>query len=258
MTASTPPDDPNAFMYERYLSSGGFGAIPATEADLASRSAIMRDLVRRFFPNERDAKILDLGCGSGVLLLAARREGYRNLAGVDGSAEQVAVARRLGIDEVRQGDLFVELAPVAPETLDVVITYDVIEHLTKPSLLALMREVHRVLKAGGRWIIHAPNGESPFFGRIRYGDFTHELAFTRQSLPAVLRAGGFFQVACMEEVPVVHGLKSALRFALWKLIRLAFCLVSAVETGEWSGGIYSQNFIAVAFKPATLEAAEAG
>ncbi|CCD92761.1 conserved hypothetical protein [Bradyrhizobium sp. ORS 375] len=250
-TAQPPAsgEDPNQFMYERYVSSGGFGAAPTDQADLAPRMPIMRDLVRRFFPADRAAEILDLGCGNGVLLLAAQREGYRNLRGVDGSAEQVAIAQRLGIAGVRQGDLFGELAQATSDSLDVLVTYDVIEHLTKQQLLRLAQDALRVLKPGGRWIIHAPNAESPFFGRIRYGDFTHELAFTRQSLGAVLRAAGFASVACAEDMPIPHGLKSAIRLVLWKLIRSMLRFVIAVETGDMADGIYSQNLIAVAVKP---------
>lgn len=244
----SPADDPNSFMYERYVSSGAFGRAPRSTDDLAPRMPIMRHLVRRFFPADRNAAVLDLGCGNGVLLLAARGEGYRNLQGVDGSAEQVAVAHQIGIPEVRQGDLFAELAAAQAASTDVVIAYDVIEHLTKQDLLRVAGEVRRVLKPDGRWIIHAPNAESPFFGRIRYGDFTHELAFTRLSLSAVLRAAGFAQVVCAEDAPVPHGLKSAVRFVLWKLLRLGLRFFIAVETGETAGGIYSQNLIAVAYK----------
>jgi SAM-dependent methyltransferase len=253
MSSTEPPEDANRFMYERYLSSGSFGAIPQNEQDLAPQLTILRDLVRRFFPDDRSAAILDLGCGNGVLLLAARQQGYLQLSGVDGSAEQVAIAHRIGINEVREGDIFAELTQTASAAKDVIITYDVIEHLTKPALLRLMAEVRRVLRAGGRWIIHAPNAESPFFGRIRYGDFTHELAFTRKSLSAVLRAGGFVDVICVEDAPIPHGLKSVIRLALWKLLRMGIRFFIAVETGDISNGVYSQNFLTVARKPESSE-----
>ena len=250
MNSTGTPEDANRFMYERYLSSGGFGAIPQSEQDLAPRLMIMRNLIRRFFPEDRSATIMDLGCGNGVLLLAARQQGYVQLSGVDGSAEQVAIAHRVGINEVREGDIFAELAHTASAAKDVIITYDVIEHLTKPVLLHLMAEIRRVLRAGGRWIIHAPNAESPFFGRIRYGDFTHELAFTRQSLSAVLHAGGFVDVICVEDAPIPHGVTSVVRFVLWKLLRLGMRFFIAVETGDMSDGIYSQNLLVIARKPA--------
>lgn len=247
-TAQESGSDANAFMYRRYVSSGGFGITPQTEADLSPRMPGMQQIVRRYFPRDRNAPILDLGCGNGVLLLAAQREGYRNLSGVDGSAEQVAVAQALGIRNVREGDLFVELSTTNDTSLDCVVTLDVIEHLSKSDLLRLMADVHRVLRPGGRWIIHVPNAESPFFGRVRYGDFTHELAFTRQSLSALLRAGRFANVLCVEDQPIPHGLKSTVRFMLWKLLRQLPRAWIAVETGEISNGIYSQNFLVIAEK----------
>src|SRR5208337_4817517 len=97
------------------------------------------------------------------------------LEGMDGSLEQVAAANRLGIDGVREGDLRESLAAMPDASRDAVLAFDVIEHFRKYELLSFVDEVHRVLRPGGRWIIHCANGESPFFGRIRYGDFTHEM-----------------------------------------------------------------------------------
>lgn len=106
-----------------------------------------------------------------------------------------------------------------------------------------------MLRPGGRWIIHVPNGESPFFGSIRYGDLTHELAFTRTSLAQLLLASGFAEVRCFEDQPVVHGAKSALRWLLWRGFRGVLRLYIAAETGDARGGhIFSQNLLAVARK----------
>ena len=99
------------------------------------------------------------------------------------------------------------------------------------------------------WIIHVPNGESPFGGRSRFGDFTHEQAFTRGSLTQLLLASGFATVACYEDAPAAHGAKSRLRALLWRLIRLALRLYLAVETGDTGrNAIFSQNLLAVAVK----------
>src|SRR5437870_7579155 len=45
------------------------------------------------------ARIADLGCGYGSFLYFLHEEGYRNIAGVDISAEQVDSARKLGIPD---------------------------------------------------------------------------------------------------------------------------------------------------------------
>jgi SAM-dependent methyltransferase len=236
-------------IYGKYVSSGAGGAGPKTVRELAPRVPYLRRLVRSHFPPDKASAIIDLGCGNGALLYVAAREGYRNLSGVDFSAEQVEIAHALGVPNVRQADLFSHVGELASNTFDVIITFDVIEHLTKPEILFLSGEVRRLLRPGGRWIIHVPNGESPFVGRIRYGDITHELAFTRVSLPALLKSCGFGTVRCFEDVPAPSGVKSAIRYVLWKVMRLPLRLWIMVENGE-SGGdcIFSQNLLAVAWR----------
>src|SRR5581483_4474529 len=108
--------------------------------------------------------------------------GYTNMRGVDASPAQVDAARRLRIAGVSAGEMLPTLRTTAAASQDAVIAYDVIEHLTKDELIEVTDEVVRVLKPGGRWIVHVPNGLSPFAGVMTYGDLTHELAFTPESL----------------------------------------------------------------------------
>ena len=122
---------------------------------------------------------------------------------------------------------------------------DILEHLDPPTALALLDDVHRVLKPGGRAIIHVPNAEGIFGMRIRYGDFTHCAAFTARSMEQVLRACGFTDVACFEDQPVAHGLKSAVRRLLWRTLTLPFRVLLAAESGV-TRAILSQNLLAVA------------
>jgi len=173
--------------------------------------------------------------------------GYKRARGVDWSDEQVRAARHLGIAGVEKGDVISALSATVNDSLDVVVTFDLIEHLTKGELLPLVDDIHRVLRPTGRWIIHVPNGESPFGPRIRYGDFTHELAFTRFSITQLLKASGFSSVQCYEDEPVPHGIKSLVRFLLWKMIRVGLLSYIAVETGAFDrGAVFSQNVLAVA------------
>lgn len=236
-------------IYNNYVEAREQPLAPRTLAELAPRAPFLRRLVRQHFPADRNAAILDLGCGHGALIHFARELGYLNLRGIDGSPEQVAVARQLGIEGVEEHDLRSALAAQAEASLDSVIAFDVIEHFTRDELLPFVDAVARVLKPSGSWIIHAPNAESPFFGAIRYGDLTHELAFTRESLSQLLLSSGFCGVQFFEDKPVVHGAKSAIRWALWKTIRGVLRLYVAAETGDASGGrIFSRNLLAIAYK----------
>ena len=101
--------------------------------------------------------VLDLGSGAGIdVFLAAKKVGERGrVIGVDLTGEMVARGRRLarehgfGNVEFRQGDI--EHLPVDPASVDVVISNCVI-NLTLDKL-ASFKEVHRVLKPGGRILI---------------------------------------------------------------------------------------------------------
>ncbi|MBF6571132.1 MAG: class I SAM-dependent methyltransferase [Candidatus Binataceae bacterium] len=236
-------------IYGQYVNARAVALAPNTLEGLSPRAADLRKLIREYFPADRDASILDLGCGHGALIHFAREAGYRNIEGVDRSPEQVAAARQLGIEGVYEGDLVEKLISSPDSSIDCVVTFDVLEHFKKTELLPFVDQVWRVLRDGGRWIIHAPNGESPFGGRMRYWDFTHEMAFTRQSLTQLLMSSGFTKVECYEETLAVAGIKRLIRWLLWKCIRGALRVWIAAETGDTArDAIFSQNLIAVALK----------
>ena len=234
-------------IYGQYVEATGAGVAPATLEDLAPRRPHLERLVLRHFPQARNAAILDLGCGHGALIHVARSLGYDNIGGVDASPSQVAAARRLGIKGVGEGELFATIRAVPPASLDTAICFDVLEHLDKDEIVALTDAVLAALKPGGRWIVHVPNGASPFAGAALYGDFTHELAFTVESLTQLAFASGFREIECEEDAPIAHGLRSAVRLALWKAFRALMQLYLRAETGVGQP-VLTQNFVAVMTK----------
>ena len=236
-------------IYDSYVKARPDRATPNDSAALARQLPYFRKLVREYFPYDRDARIIDLGCGYGRFVYALQLAGYSNVTGIDVSTEQVAQAEALGITGVMHGELFDVLANASPESFDVVICFDILEHFTKNESLDLIDTVHRILKPGGRWLVHVPNAESPFWGRVRYGDFSHEQAFTRQSIRQLLLSSGFVSVDCVEDRPVVHGAISAVRAILWQLIRAVLFFYMAVEDGTLdTSSLFSQNILAVAVR----------
>ncbi|MBC2710771.1 MAG: class I SAM-dependent methyltransferase [Desulfosarcina sp.] len=236
-------------IYGAYVSASKHSHAPATLDDLNPRLPYLQKLIRWHFPRDRNAAILDLGCGHGTLIHLARQAGYRNLRGVDRSPEQVAAAKNLCVEGVEQGDVMEALAKESVASLDCLITFDLIEHFNRNELISLVDAAHRVLRRRGSWIIHTTNAESPFCMRIRYGDLTHELAFTRASLSQLLLSSGFSKMDCYEDQPIPHGTKSTIRWALWKVVRSFLRLYLAIETGDTGRDtIFSQNFLAVAIK----------
>jgi len=101
--------------------------------------------------------VLDIGCGAGFdTLQAARQVGPRGrVIAVDMTEAMLdktrAGAAALGLKNVEARHGFAEDLPVASESVDVVISNGVINLC--PDKIAVMREVYRVLKPGGRFQI---------------------------------------------------------------------------------------------------------
>ena len=214
----------------RYVST--HSSVADAAAGLERRRPYLDRLVRDHFPSDRSARILDLGCGHGAILWAAARAGYTQLAGVDASPEQVAAAQRLNIPGVRLGDLMETLAAAPDASLDAVVLFDLFHYFPPEQQAAIADAVQRVLKPGGRWIVHVPNGEALFGARMRYWDYLAGGAFTRASIAQLLRTCGFADVRCYEDRPIPHGAKSAVRWVVWMGVRAALRLALAAETGE--------------------------
>ncbi len=151
-------------------------------------------------------RCLDVGCGMGNSYapeLARRGSTY---VGVDVSEEAVATARSAGLNAQTIADA-AEL-PFADDSFDLVVCVEVLEHLFAPQEAA--REIHRVLRPGGRLVASAPNVA---YWRLRanlllgvWNPIGDELSleqpwrdphirfFTRRALERMLRAAGFASV----------------------------------------------------------------
>ncbi len=237
-------------LYQSYVSSGqaaDLGDALSAQSFFRPRAPYLRQVIRRFVPPDRQLKIVDLGCGTGAGLYFLKLAGYMNLSGVDVSGEQIEQAHRLGLTEATQGQLGSFLAEATPESIDVVLLFDVVEHLSREEIFPMLDGVYRILRMGGRCIVHVPNAEGLYGMRIRYGDLTHELAFTPQSLRQLLATVGFRVVQTFEDKPCVHGVLSGIRRVVWAAGTLPHRMLLAAETGH-GRFILSQNMLAVAKK----------
>lgn len=118
-----------------------------------------RDIVFRFAgkaaPN-LDSRILEIGCSSGLLMLALRDAGYSDVTGIDVSDTAIEAARRRGLQNVARMDAARLDFPDA--AFDLVIASDVLEHI--PHDGAALREWRRVLRPGGELVLFVPAHQS--------------------------------------------------------------------------------------------------
>jgi ubiquinone/menaquinone biosynthesis C-methylase UbiE len=103
--------------------------------------------------------VVDIGTGRGELLAVAVRMGAARAIGVEYAAAAVAMAHRTieahGVADRAEVILADGRAiPVDDETADLVTLLDVVEHLAPTELDATLREARRVMKPGGRLLVH--------------------------------------------------------------------------------------------------------
>jgi len=182
-------------------------------------------------------KILDIGCGEGTLGKLVKGK-YREVYGVDISPQALELARNAGLITTRV-NINDEPLPYSESTFDTVVTLDVIEHVFDPHVF--VKEIHRVLKAGGSLVVSTPNirklqrmyalirGRFPKTSYDDVGwDGGHLHYFTSRDLAALLDAHGF-------RVIVIDGILGDRRS--WKYVTVVTLLGSKFEKEFLSNGV---------------------
>jgi SAM-dependent methyltransferase len=202
--------------------------------------------LKGWLPKPKDAAILEVGCGWGRLLHFLKTKRYSNFTGIDISPEQILFAQQVTSRVVLVDAI--EFLKATNNEYDLIIGLDFIEHLRKNEVFDFLNNCHNALKPDGCIILQTPNAHSPFGQSIFYGDFTHEFCFTPNSLQHILNLCGFHEFHVRETGPVVHGFKSAIRYALWQTIRLMLKLWNLIETGGCTNAVFTRTFLISAHK----------
>jgi SAM-dependent methyltransferase/ABC-type transporter Mla subunit MlaD len=136
------------------------------------------------------APVVDLGCGRGELLLALRERGVDSF-GIEADPALAQGARRRGL-RILEGDALETLRETATGSVGAVTAYHVLEHLSSAGLLALVKEVHRVLRPGGIFLVECPNPHSLRVGASLFWlDPTHLRPLLPETLSLYLMSTGF-------------------------------------------------------------------
>lgn len=234
-------------LYQNYVTTHLAKLCDISPESFEGLRRIYRARYGAWLPKDKQASILEIGCGYGSFLYFLQSEGYTNAFGVDISPEQVDLAKNFGVKNIKIAENLMFLKS-NKKTFHLIAAFDVIEHYGKEEMFELLAAAYDALLDDGILLLQTPNADGPFGGRYRYYDFTHEIAFTRSSIIQVLNALSFHNVEVYPVEPVVHGFKSALRWVFWKLIRQTLLFYLMVETGSRKDYVLTQNLIAVARK----------
>ena len=116
-----------------------------------ARRQIIAELIRRKVPLPKDAKLLEIGCGTGHNLPMLGEFGQVDALEVDPIARGMA-EKRLGRTVLSSPLPALEGVPDA--TYDMVAALDVVEHI--PDDKAALEGISRVLKPGGKLLMTVP------------------------------------------------------------------------------------------------------
>jgi SAM-dependent methyltransferase len=160
-----------------------------------------------------DKAVLDIGCSTGDYLERFSRASV----GLDYSEPNLAICREKGLT-VEKAD-FNEPLPFRDGSYDVTFCSHVLEHVDSP--INLLREMHRLLKPGGKSILAVPVERSvvrcimrdSYFG----GHPTHLYSFSHDCLRRLLETAGFTVECVILDLPLLKRLNS---LALLRLVQL--------------------------------------
>jgi len=157
-------------------------------------------------------RILDVGCGAGLFLLALDGRRWER-TGVEPIHAAIAAVRTAGFADIdwSEGDLFDLNAP--ERSFDCITFWSVVEHLSQPR--RTLTEAARLLRPGGKIFVSVPNFaslQSTVFGRHWYHlDLPRHLHhFTVDSLNRLSRQAGLQPVRRFARLEVLHGMKQSL------------------------------------------------
>jgi len=178
---------------------------------------------RRYFPEDKKAKLLDIGIGRGEMLTCMNNWGYADYLGVDISPSTVKFCEQMGLNCIYVDDTAKWLSAI-DSVYDVITLLDVLEHFQKADVIPFLRTLYKAVKPGGKVIIQVPNLQAPDSQLHRYNDFTHQIGFIEHSLQQVLIASGIKNISFIGfEDHITEGYKTKIRIVLrslyWKYCR---------------------------------------
>jgi SAM-dependent methyltransferase len=156
--------------WKQWSTDGSFGV--CTRRDQLYFDAEMK---RTGLTSVRD--VLEIGFGSGSFLAYARGRGWQ-VQGSEANPALLAAATRASYPALRPA----AVAGLPENSLDLIVAFDVFEHIAPDALVQLLGTLRGKLRVGGAILARFPNGDSPFGLSNQNGDVTHAHAISSAKL----------------------------------------------------------------------------
>lgn len=140
-----------------------------------------------------NAKLLEIGFGQGSFLRWCRDRGAV-VVGYELIQSICEVGNSQGFD-VRHGDFRV-LLELTQETFDLIVAFDVFEHIPADQIQDVFTLLRKKLNANGVIVVRVPNGQSPFGLAYQHGDITHINCLSKTKFQQISLACKLNLVSC--------------------------------------------------------------
>ena len=152
-----------------------------------ARRKILREVIARVVRGKSNLRILEVGCGTGGNLMMLAEFGRLAAFEFDQEARGLANAKR--VIDVVDGELPHRI-PFPPGTFDIVVAFDVIEHVERD--VESLRSLGNLLTLDGRLIVTVP--AFPWLWSGHDESHRHFRRYTRKNLIMALEQAGLARV----------------------------------------------------------------
>jgi len=140
------------------------------------------------FSSINGISILEIGFGNGGFAAWATAMGAY-YCGIESIIDLVNLGKEKGFNTHYNKSPLSDI--IEASTVDLVVAFDVFEHLSLEQLRLMLKDIYVRMREGGVLLFRVPSGDSPFSRSIQYGDLTHRLVLGSSALQQLAASTGF-------------------------------------------------------------------
>jgi 2-polyprenyl-3-methyl-5-hydroxy-6-metoxy-1,4-benzoquinol methylase len=126
-----------------------------------------------------ELRVLEIGFGNGSFSGWAKDQGFAYL-GLETIEALVTDAQSRGFSAALSSNNLDSFVPA--ESQDLIVAFDVFEHLSLRELDVYLKKARGWLRPQGLLVFRVPSGDSPFSRALQYGDLTHQITLGSSSI----------------------------------------------------------------------------
>lgn len=192
--------------------------------------------------------VAELGYGNGAFAGWVREAGG-HWVGREAIPELAERARMAGFEVVASDAVFPNGSGAG--ALDLIVAFDVVEHLDLGTIRSFLAEATTALRPGGLLLLRIPSGDSPFSSAIYRGDLTHRTLLGSSAVRQLAAEEGLEVSQIRSPVLPIggYGLISGIRRAIVRSLQtVVYGFIRTVLMGN-DGAVVSPNMIVVLKRP---------